>query len=64
MGNQWYGQTVIHLQCSETINHINGYKILCLIHPTTHYLWLLGATNGNHGQTVMHLQCSETINHI
>ena len=33
--NQWllgatngnHGQTVMHLQCSETINHYNGYKI-------------------------------------
>ena len=27
MGNQWnQGQTVMHLQCSETITTYNGYK--------------------------------------
>ena len=49
-GNQ--GQTVMCLQCSETIK-------ICLKRQIPYYhplnLWLLGATNGNQGQTVMHL---------
>ena len=58
-GNQ--GQTVMCLQCSETIKICLKLQIP-YYHPLN--LWLLGATNGNQGQTVMHLQCSETINHL
>ena len=65
-GNE--GQTVMHLQYSETINHLKWLQdlkiCLKLQIPYYHQLnqWLLWATNGNHGQTMMHLQCSETIN--
>ena len=49
-GNQ--GQTVMCLQCSETIKICLKLQIP-YYHPLN--LWLLGATNGNQGQTVMHL---------
>ena len=46
------GQTVMCLQCSETIKICLKLQIP-YYHPLN--LWLLGATNGNQGQTVMHL---------
>ena len=49
-GNQ--GQTVMCLQCSETIKICLKLQIP-YYHPLN--LWLLGATNGNQGQTVMHV---------